>query len=244
MTEAPAITARLVSIQVGQPQLVHPEQVPPLRTALGKKPVTGPVRLESLGLEGDAQADQRFHGGPEKAVLCYSADHYAGWSAELQRPGMPWGFFGENFSVSGLTEADVCLGDVFTLGMARVRVTQPREPCYKLSRYWQIDDLEERARTSGRTGWYLAVEAAGPVEAGEMMRLVERPAPEWPIARVNFVMHVCQQDRAATLALAACPHLAARWRQRLTSRAQRLSQGTLFSTEPESGPGWHWPRPL
>lgn len=231
MTAAPAISARLVSIQVGQPQLVRPDEVPPLRTALGKQPVAGPVRLESLGLAGDGQADQRYHGGPEKAVLCYCAGHYPVWSAELQRAPMPWGFFGENFSVSGLREAEVCLGDIYELGEVRVRVTQPREPCHKLSRYWQIDDLEERARASGRTGWYLAVEQPGWVEAGMEMRLLERPAPEWPIARVNFVIHACRHNRTATLDLAACPQLTPRWRQRLTGRAERLAQGNLFDPQ-------------
>lgn len=219
-----AINVRLVSIQVGQPQRVHPEELPPLHTALGKQPVVGPVGLEALGLAGDGQADQRHHGGVEKAVLCYSADHYNEWAGELQRPEMKWGFFGENFSVSGAAESDICLGDIFALGPVRVRVTQPREPCYKLSRYWQIPDLEERARSSGRTGWYLAVMQPGTVEAGMEMVLVERPAPEWSIARVNHVTHAYRDDREALLELAACPHLAAGWRQRLAGRAERLGQ--------------------
>lgn len=231
MTAAPVLTARLLSIQVGLPQLVGPEEIPPLRTALGKQPVAGPVRLEKLGLAGDGQADLRHHGGPDKAVLCYSADHYAGWATELRRPAMLWGFFGENFSLRGVHEADVCLGDIYALGAVRVRVTQPREPCYKLSRFWQIEDLEARARDSGRTGWYLAVEQTGLVEAGIEMRLLERPAPEWPIAHVNFVTHACRQDRGATLELAACPHLSVNWRQRLTARAERLGQGALFETK-------------
>ena len=221
------MSCRVLSVQIGQPQWVNTEEDAPLYTALGKHPVSGRVGVGELGLEGDGQADRRYHGGPDKAVLCYSAEHYAGWERELSRPGMAWGFFGENLSVAGLSEAQVCLGDLYQAGTVKLRVTQPREPCHKLSRYWRIPDLEERARSSGRTGWYLAVAEPGWVEAGVEMCRLERPAPEWNLVRVNAVLHQ-RQDRAEMLQLAACPHLAANWRRRLTSRAERLSQQTLF----------------
>ncbi|TMD55358.1 MAG: MOSC domain-containing protein [Chloroflexi bacterium] len=133
------MSARLVSIQVGQPHLRGSDVglAEPIdhqwKSAIFKSPVTGPVFLGSTNVEGDRQADPRVHGGPEMAVLCYSADHYPYWRRELGIEEMGPGGFGENFTISGQDERSVCLGDVYEVGEAVVQISQPRGPCYKIS---------------------------------------------------------------------------------------------------------------
>ncbi|HJS59493.1 MAG TPA: MOSC domain-containing protein [Vicinamibacteria bacterium] len=139
-------------------------------TAFFKEPVLGPVWVENRGREGDQHADPRFHGGSEKAVLAYSADHSPAWRAELGLE-MPFGAFAENLTIAGLDETSVRLGDVFDRGEARLQVTQPRGPCVKIARRWERRDLTARVV---RTGWYLRVLVEGHVESGDPVRLVER----------------------------------------------------------------------
>src|SRR5437762_1529131 len=123
----------VVSIQVGQPRAfeTHGHQ---WRSAIAKEPVRGPVLLGREGLAGDAHADLRFHGGPDKAVLAYCTEHYAGWRAELGRDALPFGSFGENLTVEGLLEDEARIGDTFALGAAVIQISQPRTPCQKLAR--------------------------------------------------------------------------------------------------------------
>ena len=106
----------------------------PWTSAIVKSPVTGSIRLGSTGLDGDEQADRSVHGGPDKAVLAYSADHYPAWRQELGIEPFEFGAFGENFTVAGLTESTVCVGDDYVIGDARVQVSQQRQPCWKLAR--------------------------------------------------------------------------------------------------------------
>jgi len=202
---------KLLSIQVALPR-AHGDEAArePMErawtTAFFKEPAAGPVWLGAANLAGDRQADTKHHGGPDKAVLAYAAAHYPQWHAELGRE-LPFGAFGENFTVQGQDETAVCLGDVYAVGEARVQVSQPRIPCWKIARRWKIRDLSARVQQSGRTGWYLRVLAEGLVAPGAGVALLERPHPEWPIARANQAMYV-HRTRAAVLELAACPALA------------------------------------
>jgi MOSC domain-containing protein YiiM len=136
-------------------------------------------------------------------------------------PGLdlPYGAFGENFTVRGVTEADVCIGDVFAVGGVLVQVSQPRQPCWKLARRWRVKDLAARVQATGRTGWYFRVLEEGEVTPGLRLVLRERPWPQWTVARANEIMHERRDDRAA--ALAACPSLSANWRETLHTRAMR-----------------------
>src|SRR5262249_47371619 len=129
----------------------------PWTSAYYKDPVTGPVKLGRLGLEGDQQADRRVHGGPDMAVLAYSIDHYPVWRRELGIESMGPGGFGENFAVAGRDERTVCVGDVIAIGDARLQVSQPRGPCANISRRWKRADLLKRVTENGRSGWYLRV---------------------------------------------------------------------------------------
>ncbi|MCC6552141.1 MAG: MOSC domain-containing protein [Polyangiaceae bacterium] len=196
----------------------------PWTTGFYKDPVSGPVALSRANLAGDGQADLRYHGGPDKAVLACAAEHYPAWRAELDLPGLTLGGFGENLAVEGWSEAVVCLGDVVRVGTAILQVSQPRSPCWKISRRWRVKDLSARVQQSGRGGWYHRVIQEGIVEAGQALALLERPHPEWTVSRANHVMCERQgdsaEDRAATLALAGCDALTAGWREALRRRAE------------------------
>jgi MOSC domain-containing protein YiiM len=214
MTSVP----RLLSIQVGKPA-VHgfagardPLDLP-WRTAFFKSPVAGQVWVGRTNIAGDGQANRKVHGGPDKAVLAYAAAHYPAWRAELAMHDLPFGAFAENFTVEGLDESVVCLGDTYAVGnTVRVQVSQPRQPCSNISHRWRIKDLTARVETTGRTGWYLRVLSEGYVEPGVAVQLQERPYPEWTVARATHVMrqHTALPDDAA--ALAALPTLSAAWR--------------------------------
>jgi MOSC domain-containing protein YiiM len=212
----------LASIQVSVPRSFGREGAAdpmdrPWTTSFFKEPVHGPVLLRRKNLEGDGQADLVHHGGPDKAVLAYSAEHYPAWRQAMNNPSLPFGAFGEN-----LTEAEVCIGDTWQVGgEAVVQVSQPRQPCWKLARRWRIKSLALDVQRTGRTGWYFRVLTEGIVAAGMRLVLQERPFPDWPVERANRVMHTERSVTAAAWELAALPLLSDNWRTTLTRRANR-----------------------
>jgi MOSC domain-containing protein YiiM len=171
-----------------------------------------------LGLEGDGQADLENHGGRDKAVLAYAQKHYPLWQAELGIPNFTNGALGENFTVEGGAEEDVCIGDQFAVGDALVEVSQPRQPCWKQALRWDVRDLVPRIVKSGRTGWYLRVLREGTLEEGMDLRLLERPNPQWTIAAANAVYHNRAFDPARMKALASVELLSLSWRSDLEYR--------------------------
>jgi MOSC domain-containing protein YiiM len=212
------MVARLVSVQVGRPRERFDEDV--WRSAIFKEAVDGPVHLGLTNLDGDEQADLRSHGGPDKAVCVYAIDHLPFWRATLGREDMAAGAFGENFSVTGLVEDRVCIGDVFEIGTASVQVSQPRSPCWKLGRKWARLDLPKIVVSEGRTGWYFRVLRPGDVEAGEELRLVQRTYPEWTVTEANRLAYA-KADAALTgdrLRFSECPALSAAWRASMRER--------------------------
>ena len=211
--------AHLISIQTGVPRTVgDPGATDRMErrftSAIWKSPVTGPVQLRTLGLVGDAVANTKVHGGPEQAVLMYALSHYPAWQRELGRPLEP-GAFGENLSVDQLTEDTVCIGDVFEIGDARLQVSQPRQPCATLARRHQVQDMIALVLRNGRSGWYLRVLREGSLEAGQEVRLADRPHPEWSVRRAARAMVTRARDRMEAATLAACPALSPGWRATL-----------------------------
>lgn len=176
-------------------------------TGIFKDAVAGPVRLTPLGLEGDGQADLRFHGGPDKAVNAYPLAHYPGWQAEMGLDELKPGAFGENLTVAGLDEASICIGDVFRLGSAVLQVSQPRFPCWKLERKWRRPGLAAEVVRTGRTGWYFRVMQVGALEAGQVLQLEDRPHPDWSVLRTHDVLHR-REDPAGLRELARLEPLA------------------------------------
>lgn len=211
----------VLSINVGLPKQLGIEGAAdpmdrPWTTGFFKEPVTGRIYLGRTNLVGDGQADLVLHGGTEKAVLAYAAKHYPEWRQELNLPDLPYGAFGENFTTSLQTEEDVCIGDIFAVGEAKIQVSQPREPCWKLARRWRIKDLPKRVIASGRSGWYFRVLSEGFVETGLPLTLLERPLPQWSIARVSAAFYRGKEDVSE---LASCPLLSSTWRRYFSTRS-------------------------
>ncbi len=154
-----------------------------------KQAAAGPIWLGATNLEGDGQADKRVHGGPNRAVLCYSADHYSVWREELGDLGMNYGMFGENFTIAGLNEGTVCMGDVYAVGEARIQVSQLRGPCWKLARRVGRRDMVERVLMNGRSGWYVRVLKEGHVEAGQTVQLESREADAPTMLEIHAARH-------------------------------------------------------
>ena len=166
---------RLVSVNAGLPREVV-WKGKRVTTGIFKQPVAGRVRLGTLNLDSDRQADLSLHGGPDKAVYAYPVEHYAFWRRELPEMELPLGMFGENFTTEGILEDAVEIGDCFRIGTAEAMVTQPRLPCYKLGVKFGREDMVKRFLASGRTGFYFAVLREGEVGAGDAIEVVARGA--------------------------------------------------------------------
>jgi MOSC domain-containing protein YiiM len=214
---------KLLSIQVGQPNTYGRDDAddPMDRTwtsAFFKSPLPEPVFVSRTNVAGDAQADTEHHGGPDKAVLAYAASHYDLWRVELPQTTLPFGGFGENLTIEGVTEWNVCIGDVWSLGEALFQVSQPRQPCWKLARRWRMKHLTAQVIANGRSGWYLRVLREGMIAPGELLELLDRPNPHWTVARANQVMHHRKNDLQAAAELAALTGLSAAWREEFLRR--------------------------
>lgn len=213
------VCMKIVALLTGKPAAFRGEE----QSAIAKRPVAGAVGICRLGLAGDMQADLRYHGGLDKAIHLYPQDHYPFWRerkpghALLDAPGA----FGENIASQGLTEGQLCIGDRFTLGSALVEVSHGRQPCWKLDhRFGEKDVMTTIVRTA-RSGIYFRVIEEGEARAGEVMRLVERPQPEWTVERVFHLLigGAAKKDPAAARALAGMELLAVAWRERAAKLA-------------------------
>lgn len=203
-------------------------------SGIAKAATRARVRMTATGLAGDGQGDPRHHGGPEKALHHYAFDHYPAWRTALEAQGVSDdgllhapGAFGENLSTTGLTEADVCIGDRFRLGTALVEVSQARQPCWKLNHRFGYAGMSRAVQQSLRTGWYYRVLESGDVAAGDVLELVARPCPGWSLHRLLQVLYVDRLDYAALEQMAALAPLAESWRKLARQRLERREVETM-----------------
>jgi MOSC domain-containing protein YiiM len=165
--------AKIVSLNIGLPRrVVFNGQV--VTTGIFKEPTDGHVMLRRLNLDGDKQADLTVHGGVDKAVYSYAAEHYDYWRGELSSMNLPWGMFGENFTTEGLLEDNVNIGDTLQVGSAKLMVTQPRMPCYKLGVRFGRMDIVRRFMASGRPGIYCKVLEEGEVVKDDKINIIRK----------------------------------------------------------------------
>ncbi len=218
--------ASLLSIQVGRPASYlwtgsSDGVAVEWTTAFYKEPIGGTVEVSRSGLTGDAVADTRAHGGLDKAVLVYAASHYERWRQEWASEPLPFGGFGENLTISGLDESNVCLGDCWRIGDVVFEVSQPRQPCWKLGRRWNRPDLPKQVIATGRTGWYLRILQPGRIAPGLPVLVERQPHPAWTVDRANATMYSKSAATAEVRDLAGLPVLASAWREPLMQRAFR-----------------------
>ena len=168
--------------------------------------------LRRLNLDGDKQADLTVHGGPDKAVYAYPAEHYDYWKKRLPKMKLPWGMFGENFTTEGLLEDQVNIGDVFKIGSSEVVVTQPRMPCYKLGVKFGRMDIVRQFMESKLPGIYFRVLKEGAVGAGDQIQLISRDKNNVSVR--DIVLQVTGEGDIATLQRAVrIEALPESWRQ-------------------------------
>ncbi len=185
-------------------------------SAIGKTSLAPPWTISLNGLVGDEQADPVHHGGPDKALHHYARDHYPAWALEVPAMGARLAqapAFGENISTLGLTENDVCIGDVVRLGVVCLQIAQGRQPCWKLNARFGVPDLARRVQTTGRTGWYYRVLEPGRIEPGTAFVLEDRPQPDWLLSRVIALLYTRTEAYDDLAALSRLPQLAEGWRQ-------------------------------
>ncbi|MEY4500686.1 MAG: hypothetical protein RIS52_576 [Pseudomonadota bacterium] len=187
-------------------------------SAIGKVETDGSVKVTCRGLVGDEQADRRVHGGPDKALHHYPADHYDFWRAcAAEHPLLDVaGAFGENVSTRDITEAMVCIGDRFQLGSALVEISQGRQPCWKQGHFMEWATLPAIMVRERRSGWYYRVIEEGEAKRGDLLSLVDRPQPDWTVERVFGLLIAGdhKRDPAALPVLRDMPHLFGGWRER------------------------------
>ncbi len=187
---------KLLSVNVALPREVEINGNP-VATGIYKDPVSGPVWLGRLQLAGDGQADLTVHGGEFQAAYSYPVEHYAHWAQVMGRESFPHGMFGENFTISGLLEDAVCIGDIWRIGEARVQVTMPRLPCFKFGHKIGRPAILKEFLHSGHSGFYHRVLTEGSVKAGDEIELLERDPRGITVRRMLGMQKLGEGDAAS-----------------------------------------------
>jgi MOSC domain-containing protein YiiM len=214
---AGVLPMKLLSVNVGLPREVE-WRGKTVRTSIFKAPISGPVRVQSLNLQGDQQSDPSVHGGRDKAIYAYPSEHYAFWRTELPDADLPWGAFGENFTTEGLLEDRVCIGDHVRSGSAEFVVTQPRMPCFKLGIRFDRADIVKRFQRSGRTGFYLSVLREGQVTAGDPLELIASHQDRVSVADIAHMFTADAVDQDLLRRASELPALPEGWRDHFRAR--------------------------
>jgi MOSC domain-containing protein YiiM len=211
---------RIASIHVGKIAPLGSEGV---LSGFVKHAVAGPVRVTLSGILGDEQADPSVHGGPEKAVYGYATSHYVAWRREYPQHSLllvPGGF-GENLAFDGLSESDLCVGDIHGIGSARMQVCQPRQPCFKLALRFDDKHLPKAMIRNGRAGWYYRVLEPGVINPGDRVEVLDRLNPTFPFTRLVELISRGKASTAELEQMRDMPGLAQDWQQRAAEMLAR-----------------------
>ena len=210
---------RIVSVNVGLPREVIWKNIT-VQTSIFKEPVAGVVAVRELNLAGDQQADLTVHGGSEKAVYAYPAEHYEYWRKQLSDVSLSWGAFGENLTTAGLWEDTLCIGDILRVGSAVLQITQPRMPCYKLQLRFNRDDIIRRFLVSGRSGFYFSVIDPGDVDAGSKVEVLDRDPHGVTVTDIVSLYLGHRRDPELLRRAMNVTSLSENWKTQLLLRAQ------------------------
>ncbi len=208
---------KLLSVNVSPPtEVVHGGKT--VTTGIFKEPVDGRVMLRTLNLDGDGQADLTGHGGIYKAAYAYSVENYDHWRRELGRTDFAFGQFGENFTVEGMLEDEIHVGDVFRVGSALVEVTQPRVPCYKLGIKMELPGFVKMFLASCRVGFYLRVLEEGEVGAGDVFDRVRTDPERMTVREICRLLYFDPENLEGARKALRIRALSPGWRQSFEER--------------------------
>lgn len=212
---------KLLSVNVSLPKEITDSKGKLVSTSIFKKPVNDRVSLRKSHLDGDGQADLEGHGGVNRAVYVYSKENYEYWQHELGRNDFSYGQFGENFTVEGMLEDRVHIGDIFRVGSALVQVTQPRVPCFKLGLKMQLDRFPKIFLASGRVGFYLRVLQEGEVGAGDAIDRVQIEPHRMTVRDINNLLYFDTKNIAGAKKALAIEGLSPGWRRSFEERLEK-----------------------
>jgi ferredoxin-NADP reductase/MOSC domain-containing protein YiiM len=203
---------RLLSVNVGLPRDIT-WRGKTVHTAIWKAPVKGPRMVRRLNVDGDGQGDLIGHGGERRAVFVYQVDSYRYWQKELERNDFAYGQFGENFTVDGLSDAEVCIGDRYRIGGALFEVTQPRVTCYRLGIRMNEPEMASLVVTHGRPGFYFRVLEEGEVEAGDEITRVASGPERMSVSEIDALLYMPGHSRDQLERALRIPTLSSGWRR-------------------------------
>jgi ferredoxin-NADP reductase/MOSC domain-containing protein YiiM/ferredoxin len=247
------LPARLVSINVGLPRDIS-WRGKTVRTGIWKNPTPGPATVLQLNIDGDGQGDLAGHGGVNRPVMVYQLDSYRYWERELSRNNFSYGQFGENFTVDGLPDAEVCVGDRFRIGSALFEISQPRVTCYRVGIRLEEPEMPAKLVAHHRPGFYFRVLEEGKVEAGdEIIKIADGPQ-HMTIAEVDAMLYLRAHTREQLNRALSIPALSEGWKGSfqalLDQETNQETNGTAATGNPglapAAGPPPAWPgfRPL
>ena len=235
------LVGRLVSVNVGLPKDVS-WQGKTVFTGVFKDPVTGARRVAKLNVEGDGQGDLAGHGGEQRAVFVYQLDSYRHWERELERDDFVYGQFGENFTIEGLGDHEVCIGDRYRIGSTTFEVTQPRVTCYRVGLRMEDPRIPALLVSHHRPGFYFRVLEEGEVQAGDEITKLGAGPEEMTVAEVSALLYLPGHPRQQLLRALRIPALSSGWqasfRALLDGDAERGNAGLGTASPPPAWPGF------
>jgi ferredoxin-NADP reductase/MOSC domain-containing protein YiiM len=231
---------RLLSVNVGVPREIEWDGKV-VRTAIWKEPVDGPRMVRTLNIDGDDQADRRAHGGEHRAVFVYQIESYKYWERELRRDDFTYGQFGENLTIEGLADAEVCIGDHYRIGGALFEVTQPRVTCFRVGIRLGVPEMPSLLVARHRPGFYLRVLQEGPVQAGDAIVKVADGPERLTVADVDALLYLPHKSREGLKRALRVPALSEGWKGSFRELLDAAAAGADAASD---APAWSGFRPM
>jgi len=186
-------------------------------TGFFKKPINGKIFLDELGFRGDGVGNTRIHGGKDLAICAYFVDHFPHWKIELDREINP-GAFGENLSLAGINETQIYIGDIFRLGEAEIEVSQPRQPCHKLNKVFDLQAMACKIQTTGYTGCYFRVKKTGWVKPDCVFQKIQEGLGKVSIEMLNVLLFKEKKNQDLLRKVVSLQALSIKWREKFKKR--------------------------
>ena len=235
---------KLVSVNVGMPKDVQWRDKT-VYTGIWKTPVEGPVMVHRINIDGDGQGDLAGHGGEQRAVMVYQTESYDFWKTYLNREDLAPGHFGENFTITGLSDDEVCIGDRYQIGEAEFEVTQPRVTCFRVGLRLSEPEMPNLLVSQHRPGFYFRVITEGQVRAGDDIVRVRRGRHELSVAAVDALLYLPNRNVEQLRKIVDVPALSPGWQQSFRDMLQARDSSAGETTPPVGiEPGWNGFRPL